>query len=155
LALLHLAPDDDKKAWQAYRSTVLHLHTLSDPVNPPDRVWSAVKSHVLAADKAKSASKSTFFDKLIDRIASAINLDSPKFAFAVTVVLLATVAALGIWSSQLQELNATTQKELILLQSEVEQQRELLAILQAPRIDVVNMGGTESNPAGSGKVISD
>src|SRR5690606_36193431 len=101
------------------------------------------------------ASKSSFFDKLIDRFATAINLDSPKFAFAVTVVLLATVAALGIWTSQLQELNATTQKELILLQSEVEQQRELLAILQAPRIDVVNMGGTESNPAGSGKVISD
>jgi len=154
-ALLHRAPAEDKKAWQAYRSTVLQMHAISEPVVPPDRVWNAINKQVIAREKARSASKPTFLGQLIERIASAINLDSPKFAFAVTVVLLATVAGLGIWSSQLQELNSTTQKELILLQSEVDQQRELLAILQAPRIDVVNMGGTESNPAGSGKVISD
>lgn len=155
-ALLAMAPLADRHQWQEYRHAASQLHLIPSAEQPPRNLWSAIRYEVQARlDAKKSRKSSSFTDSLIDKVIHLLGLHRPNIALAISVVKLALIVVLGVWTSQLQIKQTDSERELTLLRSEVDYQRELLAILQAPRIDVVNMAGTETHPAGSGKVITD
>ncbi len=155
-ALLILAPEADRQQWVRYRHAAGHLHLVPEPLQPPKTLWAAIRYEVQARlDAKKSRQSSSFTDVLVDKVIHLLGLHRPNIALAISLVKLALIVVLGVWTSQLQIKQTDAERELTLLRSEVDYQRELLAILQAPRIDVVNMAGTDANPAGFGKVISD
>ncbi|HEX9829938.1 MAG TPA: anti-sigma factor, partial [Bacteroidota bacterium] len=57
-------------------------------------------------------------------------------------------------NSLISRLNSQEQ-QIIALTNDVQAKEELLNILQAPRIDIVFMGGTTTSPTGYGKIIWD
>jgi anti-sigma-K factor RskA len=87
-----------------------------------------------------------------------------RYRIAAAAAVLFLVSSLGLFFfNQNLETDLETQKELVvqkerairLLETEVEQKSELLAILEARDVDLVLMDGQDVNPNGFGKVVWD
>ena len=106
--------------------------------------------------------------QLFDRLALTLGFGNPRFGFIVSLLLVVVVAEIGAFAYILfQEANdrdkeiayyeskLNKQQEFTSLQSELDQQREILAVLQSPQLKIAFMSGQEINPAGYGKIIWD
>ena len=87
-----------------------------------------------------------------------------RYRIAAAAAVLFLVSSLGLFFfNQNLETDLESQKELVaqkettirILETEVEQKSELLAILEARDVDLVLMDGLEVNPNGFGKVVWD
>ncbi len=87
-----------------------------------------------------------------------------RYRIAAAAAVLFLISSLGLFFfNQNLETDLESQKELVaqkettirLLETEVEQKSELLAILEARDVDLVLMDGLEVNPNGFGKVVWD
>ncbi len=126
----------------------------------------AVKTKILRAiGKATPQQQESAFA----RFASSLGFGKPQIGFAVSFALLMVVAGLGYYSMLLKQAIEQRDEQIALMQQDVSVQhqqftalqdeltrkKELLEILQSPKIDVVLMNGQEVNPGGYGKIIWD
>jgi hypothetical protein len=77
----------------------------------------------------------------------------PWFGYAIAFATLLIVVALGLYTNSLIDRATEHEARIAALTNDMEQQRELLAILRAQNVEMVLMSGTESVPAGYGKIV--
>ena len=85
----------------------------------------------------------------------AIPVERPWFGYGLGFVVLVILVAFGWYVNSLHETLSTQDVEIAELRSELQQNEEMLAILGASEIEVVQLKGTEIHPAAHGKIIWD
>ena len=134
------------------KKLIEHLPLAAESIKPPLRV----KEKILTAIKKESAKEGIYQrERFFNKVAAILRLNNPGFAFAVSIVLLATVFTLLYYSSNLTNLIRHQEKQLIQLRDELEKNKEILSVLQSKKIEIVIMNGLDVNPAGYGKIIWD
>ena len=151
-----------KKTYVELRQVALHLPLSVDAVEPSP----TVKERILRAVRPSFVRKE---ESLFAKLFSRIGFDKPQIGFAISFALLMIVAGLGYYSVLLKQAIVQRDRQItamqhdlslqhqqfVTLQDELTRKKELLDILQSPKIDVVIMNGQEVNPAGFGKIIWD
>ena len=160
------ADKDRRQFYEEMRYTTLHLPLAAEQSAPPahlkDRILQAVQPERPDEHPASDPAD----DSVWDRLAAALGLHNPGFAFGVTICLVIIVGVLSFYAlntrSTLQEelvvLRDTVgqqNQQLVVLQDELAQKEALLEVLSAPIIEMVLMSGLEVNPDGYGKIIWD
>lgn len=92
---------------------------------------------------------------IIDRIIDAIKIRTPKFAFALTVLLIICIVQLGYIIFKQNETISTQQNRIVELTSHVEQTEAILKVIGAKQFEVTVMNGLSVNPGGYGKIMWD
>jgi anti-sigma-K factor RskA len=140
-----------RKIYFNMKRLIEHLPLAVEPVKPPRRI----KEKILREIRKESINGKYQSEKSYNKFVSILRLNNPGFAFAIVLILFATVATLVYYSSNLTTLIRYQEKQLVQLKDELEKNRELLSVLQSKKIEVVIMNGLDVNPAGYGKIIWD
>lgn len=88
-------------------------------------------------------------------LAPAPPTQRPWFTYAIVFLSLTIVIALGVYTDDLIGTIGEQEQRIVGLRTELEQHKALLTILKAPRVEMVLLSGTETNPAGYGTFVWD
>jgi len=127
---------------------------------PPKPVPPSLRNKVLAAVQTGAGTPSNQrTEKLVAKVPTR---QRPWFGYAVAMVVVVIVVALGLFTNSLidrigtqERLLATQQHELAALRDEVRRKEELLKVLRAPRMEMVLLKGLSPSPTAYGKIIWD
>ena len=125
-----------------------------------------VKYSLLQKIRHKNLSALTLFLK---HAAHSLGFGNPKFGFTVSLLLLVVIGEISLFSyftyqdakflekkaALYENQIAAQQTHLQTLTTDLEQTKEILAVLQSPKIEMVYLNGQEINPSGYGKIIWD
>ncbi len=139
------------------KKIVLHLPLASKMVEPSLEVKRKILSrieHGIAAETTHQKSLK-LQEGFLEKLAGYLWLNKPRFAFAVTLILIVIIASLISYVFNLNETIETQQNQIALFENDAEKNKELLNILTSKEIEVVIMNGLEVNPSGYGKIIWD
>jgi len=116
----------------------------------------------------KGTKQSFSFSQLFDKIAITLGFGNPRFGLVVSLLLVVVAIEVTVYAYVMdEEINTRDeqiayfqaklqqQQQLLLVQNEVELQREILTVLQSPKLEIVIMSGQQINPAGYGKIMWD
>ncbi len=137
-----------RKIYSDFQQTAFHLPLAAEQVEPPTRVKRKILNEIRIGQQKEKYSTS-------DRLISLPGLRNPKFAFALSTIMLVGLAALAFFVYQKDKTINAQQNIIVQLKDKIQRDDELLKILSARKIDVVIMNGQEVNPAGYGKMVID
>lgn len=143
-----------QEIYREMRAVALHL-PLAAPQRSPSPELKGRIMRAVRPDPAAEVPLPAHDRGLLDRLASALGLHRPGFAFAVTACLVLTVGVLIYYTASVRTALQEQQQRLTLLQDELAQKEALLDVLTAPIVEMVIMNGLEVNPSGYGKIIWD
>lgn len=99
--------------------------------------------------KSKAGNESSIFEK----IAAFFGLDKPALSLVVSFVLLFSTIGISFYASSLYDELELTQRQLALVENEFESQQRVISVLYSPQLTFVDLGGTDADPEGYGKVM--
>jgi anti-sigma-K factor RskA len=148
--LLETANDEQLQLYQDMQSIASEMALLAYNNAPSDRVKEQLLEMAWASVRSRESGGNIHY------------LSRYRISAAAAVILLVTSLGLFFFNQNLEG-DLQEQKELVvqkettirILETEVEQKSELLAILEARDVDLVLMDGLEVNPNGFGKVVWD
>ncbi|MFY0696449.1 MAG: anti-sigma factor [Balneola sp.] len=149
-SLLNNATQEQEQLYQDMQSIASEMALLAYDQKPSESVKEQLLEMAWASVHARGGSANIHY------------LSRYRISAAAAVLFL--VSSLGLFFfNQNLETDLETQKELVvqkentirILETEVEQKSELLAILEARDVDLILMDGLEVNPNGFGKVVWD
>ncbi len=140
----------DAESLELYRR-LLHATTLlAVSVEPTEPGWKA-KEHLI--EQVYNSSKEPIKIGFFEQLAITLGFDRPTFAMGLTLFLAILVLSFGIYSTRLRHTIRHQQNQLTELKSNFEKNKQLLSVIEAPRVDMVTLNGMNSMPEAYGKVI--
>ncbi|MEK6569764.1 MAG: anti-sigma factor [Bacteroidota bacterium] len=115
-----------------------------------DRILSA-----LAQEKTYTPVQKISKPGFLDRLTDVFRHRGYGLAYGVTVAILVMVIGFSFYVMSLLRTIDEQKSQIIALKDDVARKEELLAVLQARRVDMVIMNGLEISPEGYGKIIWD
>ena len=110
-----------------------------------------LKEHLI--EKIYSSSKEPIKIGFFEQMAITLGFDRPTFAMGLSLFLAILVLSFGIYSTRLRHTIKHQQNQLTELKTNIAKNRQLLSIIQAPKIDIVTLNGMNSMPKAYGKII--
>lgn len=164
---LRSATAAELKVFRAVVHTAGFLPAGSVSANPPPELRARILNSIPAP--RKSTASNVLPESVIERIARALGFGNPvigfgmSFALAMIVVVASVAWFTGRMSirKQQQDISAlrtelvSTRQRFALLETDYNRTRELLAVLESPRVNMVLMNGQTIAPSGFGKILWD
>ncbi|MCI0707847.1 MAG: anti-sigma factor [Ignavibacteriae bacterium] len=146
--------------YEAMSLLPLALPQKSAPSGLRNRVLSAARSAKTAPEPERTRGERRIEQRTqpapVTMRQVAPSVSRPWFGYAIAVAAVLIVVALGWYTTSLIDRLDEQEQQIIALTNDVQAKEELLKVLQAPRIDMVFMNGTNpANPTGYGKIIWD
>ncbi|MEO8399442.1 MAG: anti-sigma factor [Ignavibacteriaceae bacterium] len=135
------------------RNIFEHLPLTSELFEPSSVVKERIFNQIREGRSPKISNDTSL--SVMDRFLSVFGFNNPKFAFTFSLILLAAILILGYYFNSLNNTVENQKTEIVQLKTELEKDKEILAVLQSKQIEIVTMNGLKINPAGYGKIIWD
>lgn len=140
--MLHDATEEQHRILEDMKSVRDELALATDPATPSDKVEGQILDAIESPGNGSTAQKE-------------VNI-IPMWAYkAAAAILLIGLIGLSYYSSNLSEKVKQQQAVITQLRGEVNQQEELLNVLAAKNMQLINMAGLDPSPEGYGKIIWD
>lgn len=147
ISLLNQADEESLALYHRLQHTATLLAGGVEQTQPG---WKA-KEHLI--EKIYSSSKEPIKIGFFEQLAVTLGFDRPAFAMGLTLFLAILVLSFGIYSTRLRHTIRHQQSQLTELKSNIEKNRQLLSVIQAPHVDMVVLNGMDNMPQAYGKII--
>ncbi len=135
---------------ELYRRMQYVTTLLAGSVEQTEPGWKA-KEHLI--EQVYNSSKEPIKIGFFEQMAITLGFDRPTFAMGLTLFLAILVLSFGIYSTRLRHTIKHQGNQLTELKSNIEKNKQLLSVIQAPRVDMVMLNGMDNMPDAYGKII--